>query len=136
MLLDLEPLVHSTGAQVEVDVQAAPTVSFSKKNLRSVVFNLLSNALKYRAPGRIPQVRLRARPAGGFVVFEVRDNGLGLEAGKQQQLFGMFQRFHDHVEGSGIGLYLVKKMVENAGGRILVETKLDHGTTFSVYFLP
>ncbi|MBF9141907.1 sensor histidine kinase [Hymenobacter properus] len=132
--LDLEPLLQSTGAQLEVDVAAAPAVMFSEKNLRSVVFNLLSNALKYRAPGRQPQVHLRARPEGAGVVLEVQDNGLGLDAASEQKLFGMFQRFHDHVEGSGIGLYMVKKMVENAGGRISVSTNLGIGTTFSVLF--
>ncbi|MFD2721390.1 ATP-binding protein [Hymenobacter monticola] len=132
--LDLEPLLQSTGAELEVDVQAAPSVMFSEKNLRSVVFNLLSNALKYRAPDRVPQVRLRARPEGGAVVLEVQDNGLGLDATSEQKLFGMFQRFHDHVEGSGIGLYMVKKMVENAGGRITVQSELGRGTTFWVYF--
>jgi signal transduction histidine kinase len=132
--LDLEPLLQSAGAELEVNVQAAPTVLFSEKNLRSVVFNLLSNALKYRAPDRAPRVRLRARPEGEAVVLEVQDNGLGLDAASEQKLFGMFQRFHDHVEGSGIGLYMVKKMVENAGGRIVVRTVLGSGTTFSVYF--
>lgn len=132
--LDLEPLVHTTGARLDVDVQAAPTVSFSEKNLRSVVFNLLSNALKYHAPDRPPHVRLHARPEGEFVVLEVQDNGLGLDPASEHKLFGMFQRFHDHVEGSGIGLYMVKKMVENAGGHILVHSELGVGSTFSVYF--
>jgi PAS domain S-box-containing protein len=132
--LDLEPLIQSAGAVLDVDVAAAPTVSFSEKNLRSVVFNLLSNALKYRAPARPAHIHLRARPEGKFLVLEVQDNGLGLEAASERKLFGMFQRFHDHVEGSGIGLYMVKKMVENAGGRIVVRSELDVGTTFSVYF--
>jgi signal transduction histidine kinase len=131
--LDLEPLIQSTGARLAVDVEAAPTVLFSEKNLRSVVFNLLSNALKYHDPGRPPHVRLQARPEGEFVVLEVADNGLGLDAASKQKLFGMFQRFHDHVEGSGIGLYMVKKMVENAGGRIAVRSELGVGTAFSVY---
>ena len=135
VMLDLGPLIQRTGAQVEVAVQAAPTVSFSEKNLRSVVFNLLSNALKYRSPSRVPQVYLRARRTNEHVVFSVQDNGLGLEKSKKDQLFGMFQRFHDHVEGSGIGLYMVKKMVENAGGQILVDTTVDQGSTFSVYFI-
>ena len=134
--LDLEPLIRSTGAALELDVQAAPWVSFSEKNLRSVVFNLLSNALKYRDPARPPQVQVRARPEADGVVLEVQDNGLGLAGVHQAQLFGMFQRFHDHVEGSGIGLYMVKKMVENAGGRITVDSELGRGTTFWVYFMP
>ncbi|GAC1601564.1 MAG: hypothetical protein NVS3B25_29470 [Hymenobacter sp.] len=132
--LDLEPLIRSAGAVLEVAVQAAPTVSFSEKNLRSVVFNLLSNALKYRHPNRTPHVRLRTTAHDGGVVLDVQDNGLGLEAANEHKLFGMFQRFHDHVEGSGIGLYMVKKMVENAGGSIAVRSEPDVGTTFSVYF--
>jgi signal transduction histidine kinase len=64
--LDLDPLIQSTGARLDVDVAAVPTVLFSEKNLRSVVFNLLSNALKYHAPTRAPHVRLRARPEGGL----------------------------------------------------------------------
>ena len=134
--LDLEPLIRSTGAALELEVQAAPWVSFSEKNLRSVIFNLLSNALKYRDPARPPLVQVRARPDADGVVLEVQDNGLGLAAAHQAQLFGMFQRFHDHVEGSGIGLYMVKKMVENAGGRITVDSELGRGTTFWVYFTP
>ena len=133
--LDLDPLIESTRARLDVDVAAVPTVLFSEKNLRSVVFNLLSNALKYRDPARTPHVRLRARPEGEFAVLEVIDNGLGLDAAHEQRLFGMFQRFHDHVEGSGIGLYMVKKMIENAGGRITVRSELGVGSTFCVYFV-
>ncbi|MBD2767453.1 PAS domain-containing protein [Hymenobacter sp. BT664] len=132
--LDLEPLIQTAGAQLEVDVAAVPTVLFSEKNLRSVVFNLLSNALKYRSPARVPHVRLRARSEREFAVLEVADNGLGLDAASEQKLFGMFQRFHDHVEGSGIGLYMVKKMIENAGGRIVVRSELGVGSVFYVYF--
>jgi signal transduction histidine kinase len=132
--LDLEPVIQSTETRLEIDVQAH-TVLFSEKNLRSVVFNLLSNALKYRAPKRPPHVRLRTWAEAGYVVLEVRDNGMGLDAAYIDRLFGMFQRFHDHVEGSGIGLYMVKKMVENAGGRITVASALGTGSVFSVYFV-
>jgi PAS domain S-box-containing protein len=132
--LDLEPLVQATEAQIEVDVSGASTVLFSEKNLRSLLYNLLSNALKYRDPARPPQVRVHTREEEQHVVLQVQDNGLGLDPASEQKLFGMFQRFHDHVEGSGIGLYMVKKMVENAGGRIAVHSKLGAGTTFVVYF--
>jgi signal transduction histidine kinase len=69
----------------------------------------------------------------GHTVLEVHDNGLGLEAAQVPRLFTMFQRFHTHVEGTGIGLYMVKRMVENAGGRIEVHSQLGAGTTFFVY---
>jgi PAS domain S-box-containing protein len=132
--LDLAPLLESTQAQLDVDVHQCPTISFSQKNLRSVVYNLLSNALKYRSPHRVPHVQLRCYQMEGFSVLEVQDNGLGLNEAQQVRLFGMFQRLHDHVEGTGIGLYMVKRMVENVGGHIRVQSTLGVGTTFSVFF--
>jgi PAS domain S-box-containing protein len=133
--LDLEPLVQQTGGSIDVDVSECPRIAFSEKNLRSVVFNLLSNALKYRHPSRPPRVQLRAYCEDDFAVLAVADNGLGLDPSGQSKLFGMFQRLHDHVEGSGIGLYMVKKMVENAGGHITVQSEIGTGTVFAVYFV-
>ncbi|AMJ63983.1 hypothetical protein AXW84_00010 (plasmid) [Hymenobacter sp. PAMC 26628] len=67
-------------------------------------------------------------------MLEVQDNGLGLDLTREPELFGMFRRYHTHVEGSGIGLYMVKRMVENTGGRIEVHSTLGEGSTFTVYF--
>ncbi|MDB5233105.1 MAG: hypothetical protein JWR44_98 [Hymenobacter sp.] len=132
---DLLPLLQAAGAKLFIDVSALPPVQFSEKNLRSIVFNLLSNAVKYRHPDRTPHLDLRAHVRPGHTVLEVHDNGLGLAEHHLPKLFGMFQRFHDHVDGTGIGLYMVKRMVENAGGRIEVHSQLGAGTTFFV-FLP
>lgn len=132
--LDLTPLLQQTRGRLLVDVRATPAVLFSEKNLRSVVYNLLSNALKYHHPDRAPEVHVRSRVEGGFHVLEVQDNGLGLDLTREQQLFTMFRRYHTHVAGSGIGLYMVKRMVENAGGRIGVESEVNQGSTFRVYF--
>jgi len=133
--LDLLPQLQAAGAKLFVDVAVLPPVPFAEKNLRSIVYNLLSNALKYRHPDRTPHVDVRAHVHAGHTVLEVHDNGLGLDAQHLPRLFTMFQRFHDHVEGTGIGLYMVKRMVENAGGRIEVHSQLGAGTTFFV-FLP
>jgi PAS domain S-box-containing protein len=132
--LDLQPLLLASGAQLEINLLACPQVAFSPKNLRSVVYNLLSNALKYRDPARLLRVRIGCRPAGNYLVLEVQDNGLGLDASQQAELFTMFRRFHVGVEGSGIGLYMVKKIVENAGGKLTVESTPGVGSVFSVYF--
>jgi PAS domain S-box-containing protein len=134
VLLDLQPLIEELGAQVEVNLDSCHAVSFTAKNLRSVVYNLLSNALKYRHPERPPRVQLRCRVEHGSTVLSVQDNGLGLSPDRQAGLFGMFRRFHSHVEGSGIGLYMVKRVVENMGGRIEVASEPGEGSTFSVYF--
>jgi PAS domain S-box-containing protein len=130
--LDLAPELTASHAQLVVDVAACPTLSFSPKNLRSILYNLLSNAIKYRAPGRPPHIMLRCHAEPGKVLLEVQDNGLGLDTAQQSQLFGMFQRLHSHVEGSGIGLYMVKKIVENAGGSITVRSEPGVGSSFLI----
>ena len=135
VLLDLTPLLREAHAQLTVSVQAVPTVNFAAKNLRSVLYNLISNALKYRHPDRPALIAVRARRTAGQVVLEVEDNGLGIDLNRANNLFGMFQRLHTHVEGSGVGLFMVKRMVENAGGQITVESEVGKGSTFSV-FLP
>jgi signal transduction histidine kinase len=132
---DLRPQLEAAGAKLVVDVAALPPIQFSEKNLRSVVYNLLSNAVKYRSPDRAPRIEVSGHVQEHFTVLEVHDDGLGIAAAQLPKLFGMFQRFHDHVDGTGIGLYMVKRMVENAGGRIEVYSQLGAGTTFLV-FLP
>jgi PAS domain S-box-containing protein len=132
--LDLAHLLQQVNGRLSVDVRAAPTVMFSEKNLRSVIYNLLSNAIKYYHPDRAPDVRILGRLEEKYHVLEVKDNGLGLDLTREQDLFAMFRRYHTHVEGSGIGLYMVKRMVENAGGQIEVESQVGVGSTFSVYF--
>ncbi|MFD2719828.1 PAS domain-containing protein [Hymenobacter monticola] len=133
--LDLAPLIAPSQARVRVNVPPELTLRFSEKNLRSIVYNLLSNALKYRHPDRAPDVVVAHTQRASEDVLEVRDNGLGLDlAQDQEKVFGMFKRLHPHVEGSGVGLYMVKKIVENAGGRIEVDSVLGQGSTFRVYF--
>ncbi|WBA43949.1 PAS domain-containing protein [Hymenobacter canadensis] len=132
--LDLLPQLTAAGAQLTVAVEPALTVLLAPRNLRSVVFNLLSNAIKYRQPDQPAAVVLRASRHGGRVVLAVQDNGLGLSEAQQAQVFGLFQRLHTHVEGTGVGLYMVKRVVENAGGTIVVQSAPGRGTTFTVTF--
>ena len=132
VMLDLEPMIASSGAQVSAG--HFPPVRFSEKNLRSVVYNLLSNALKYCSPERIPRISITCESTPACQVLTVTDNGLGIEAGRIDKLFTMFKRFHTHVEGSGIGLYMIKRMVEQAGGNIEAESREGQGSTFRVYF--
>jgi two-component system CheB/CheR fusion protein len=68
------------------------------------------------------------------VHLSVSDNGLGINSDNLSKVFTLFKRFHAHVEGTGMGLYIVKRMIDNAGGRIEVESCLDKGTTFNLYF--
>ena len=106
---------------------------FSKKNLKSVVYNLLSNGIKFQHYQRPPEIKITTEIKENFIVLTVSDNGLGIREENQGKLFQMFKRFHDHVEGTGIGLYIVKRIVENAGGKIEVDSELNSGTTFKIY---
>jgi PAS domain S-box-containing protein len=114
--------------QIEVD-----EIKFARKNIRTILYKLLSNAIKYHSPQRIPEVQIKTRLQESYFVISVEDNGIGIAENHQQKLFTMFKRFHTHVEGTGIGLYMIKRIVENAGGKIEVESKVDVGTTFNVY---
>lgn len=109
-------------------------IQFSGKNMRSILYNLISNAIKYCSPDRLPEVTISTSVSGVYTLLTVSDNGLGINPAYKNKLFGMFKRLHDHVEGSGIGLYIVKRIIENNGGKIEVESELNVGTTFKVYF--
>jgi sigma-B regulation protein RsbU (phosphoserine phosphatase) len=130
--LDLAPQLLATATQLTVAVEQCPHISFAPKHLRSILYNLLSNGIKYRHPDRPPVVEVRCRRANAMVLLEVQDNGMGLTEVQQSKLFGLFQRLHHHVEGSGVGLYTVKRIVENAGGTIWVQSQPGVGSTFSI----
>lgn len=131
---DLHNQIKECNAKIEVACQEEFLVKFSRKNFRSIIYNLLSNAIKYASPERSPHVQIIACESDGKKIISVKDNGLGIPSEKRKNLFSIFQRFHDHVEGSGVGLFLVKRLVENANGQILVESEENKGTTFTLVF--
>ena len=134
VLADLAPVIAEAGADVQVQVPAGLRVSFTPASMRSIIFNLLSNALQYRDPQRPAQVQLRAERQPQGLVLTVADNGLGLTDSQQQRLFQVFQRLHTHVAGLGVGLYLIKRLIENAGAHISVKSEVGVGSTFTVTF--
>lgn len=133
--LSINDKFMASGAIVHTDFASASAIKFSKKNLKSVVYNLLSNAIKYRDPERPCHIYVKTEIAHNHIVLTVEDNGLGISKQNQEKMFTMFKRFHNHVEGTGIGLYIIKRIIDNAGGRIEVESELDKGTVFKVYFI-
>jgi signal transduction histidine kinase len=130
--LDLAPLLEMAPAFLSITVDGCEAVRVAPKTLRSVVYNLLSNAVKYRDAARPAQIQVRAQCLPGHVVLAVQDNGLGLTDFQQGELFGMFRRMHTHVEGSGVGLFTLKRLVDNAGGTVTVESQPGVGSTFTV----
>ena len=129
---DLQEGITESQVLIESNFQV-PEIRYARKNLKSIVYNLISNALKYRSPARVARVWVSTEQNGEYTLLTIQDNGLGMTVEQQQNLFRMFKRFHTHVEGTGIGLYIVKRIVENSGGRIEVASQPDQGTVFRVY---
>jgi signal transduction histidine kinase len=131
----LRTQVLDTKAVISTDFAAQATLRAVPRTLRTILLNLLANALKYRHPGRAPQVYVRTRLAAGRPVLEVQDNGLGIDLERHGgELFQLFRRFHpDAAPGTGVGLFLVNRLVQAQGGHIEVASQPDQGTTFSVF---
>lgn len=135
VLTVLHPQVVSTEAAISLDFGALPEVAYVRSNLRTILLNLVANALKYRHPERPPQVALRTYRAAGQPVLEVQDNGLGINlAHHREELFQLFRRFHPQAaEGTGVGLFLVNRLVQAQEGHIDVESEEGQGTLFRVF---
>ncbi|WP_026462545.1 PAS domain-containing protein [Adhaeribacter aquaticus] len=133
--LSINDIIQEAGAQITTDFNAAPEVYFSHVTLKSIIYNLLSNAIKYRSPERTPIITITSALKDQYTLVTVTDNGLGINLARhKEKLFKMFKRFHNHVPGSGIGLYIVNRLVEKQGGYIEVESEVNKGTTFKIYF--
>jgi PAS domain S-box-containing protein len=133
VLLTIDEDVKSSGAEITSEMCTKISVRFSRINLKSILYNLLSNAIKYRAPDRPPLIRVTCTEEKNMTVISVKDNGLGIREEHRDKVFSMFKRFHDHVAGTGVGLYIVKRIVENSGGRIQVLSQEGQGSEFRVY---
>jgi signal transduction histidine kinase len=133
--LALRPELLATGARLTCDFAALPTLPYVRSSLRTVLFNLLSNALKYRQPGRPLRVQVRTYEEPSGPVLEVQDNGLGIDLARHgDELFHLFRRFHPEAsEGTGVGLFLINRLVEGGGGHIEVDSQPGLGTTFRVH---
>jgi two-component system phosphate regulon sensor histidine kinase PhoR len=101
--------------------------------LRSVIFNLVSNALKYSSADRTPEILIKSFQQDEFLVISVADNGIGSETNNQVTIFEKYNRITNDVEGNGVGLYVVKQILEGGGGKITVDSTSRSGSVFSVY---
>ncbi len=110
------------------------TATYSiKPMLHSILYNLISNAIKYRSSERDPIVEINAYEDPDYYFLEVKDNGLGIDLKKHKDnLFKLYKRFHFHTEGKGLGLYLVKLQAESLGGSVEVESEMNRYTKFIV----
>lgn len=128
-LRNLEAAIADTGARVELG--ALPEINGDRSQLVQLFQNLVGNAIKFRRDDP-PLVRISAVPQGEFAEFTVEDNGIGIERDYVEKVFLIFQRLHDREKysGTGIGLAIVKKVVEHHGGRVWIDSTPGEGSRF------
>jgi signal transduction histidine kinase len=128
-VLSLRRSIESSGA--EVIIESLPTVRGDVTAIGQVFSNLISNALKYLQPGRPGRIAIGGESTDDVAHYWIRDNGAGIAASSQPRLFQVFQRFHPHLaSGEGMGLAIVKRIIERHGGKMWAESEEGVGTTF------
>ncbi|WP_025145891.1 ATP-binding protein [Pedobacter jeongneungensis] len=130
--LTLAPQILESGAVINTEIEVSEMM-FVRRKLRSIVYNLVNNAIKYQAAGRAPVVIIKTALEKGYVTITVSDNGMGIAEENLNTIFTKFQRLNNDVEGTGVGLYLVREIVDYAGGKITVESEVGKGSSFKVY---
>lgn len=126
--------IKETGATVNIKVSPFVYIDANPAYMDSIVYNFLSNAIKYRHPDRSPSVEFSTMVSGNETILSIRDNGKGIDLNKHRhQLFGMYKTFHGNSDATGIGLFITKYQVDSMGGHIGVESQVDKGTWFRVY---
>jgi PAS domain S-box-containing protein len=131
-LIESYPNLHPDTAEIRLE-EPLPVVLGSESLLTQCFSNLLGNAVKFVPPGARPHIRVRAEPVRDQSVrIWVEDNGVGIPDGVRDRLFGMFQRFNNDYEGTGIGLAIVRKVTEQMGGSVGVESEVGKGSRFWV----
>ena len=130
-LIDTYPNFHADKAEITLAGQL-PVVSGNDSLLTQCFSNLLGNAVKFVAPGVKPEVRVWADVRDGTARIRITDKGIGIPKNSQARLFQMFQKLDAEYEGTGIGLAIVRKVVERMGGKVGVESEPGAGSSFWV----
>jgi two-component system, OmpR family, phosphate regulon sensor histidine kinase PhoR len=130
--LILSDNIIAANAKISSEINTSE-ITFSRRKLRTIIYNLINNAIKFKATERQPEIIVTTNKENDFIVISVKDNGMGIDESKFDAIFSKYYRLENAIEGSGIGLYLVKEIVSNAGGKVLVKSQLGKGTEIQVY---
>jgi PAS domain S-box-containing protein len=135
VLKSINSLIETSKATIQADFSKLDKIRFNKSYMDSVFLNLLTNSIKYARPDRFPVITIHSEKKNGRDQLIFADNGLGFDMEKvKDKIFGLHQKFHDHKDSKGIGLYLVHSHITSLYGKISVESKINEGTTFTMSF--
>lgn len=128
-------IIEESKTYIETDFSAIDEVTTIRSYLGSIIFNLINNSIKYAQPGIAPHISIWTERNGHDLMLHFKDNGMGIDLERNgTQLFGLYKRFHPHIEGKGVGLYMVKTQVEVLGGSIEAKSEPGKGTEFIIRF--
>ncbi len=134
-LTNIYSLAENSGIKIINKISNNSTVIGEQSYIDSILLNFLTNAIKYRSTERDSFIRLTTYKENEYLVLVIQDNGLGIDLERHSnKLFGMFKTFHEHPEARGIGLFITNNQVKAIGGHIEVESQVNVGTTFKIYF--
>ena len=135
IILSIGNLIHKNRVRIISDFSEVDEIYSLKVYMFSVFYNLISNSIKYRNPNEQPLIEIKSKKEDGKIILTFKDNGLGIDMKTQgNKIFGLYRRFHSHVEGKGMGLFMVKTQVESLGGKITIASELNKGAEFTIEF--
>lgn len=134
-LQNMAALILSSKAKINTDYSKVEGVYYKKSYLQNLLFNLISNSIRFKHPEKDPIIYIKSCREGGKTKLIYTDNGLGFDMNLvKDRVFGMHQRFHKHPESKGLGLYLTKSQLRSMGGDIALESSPLKGSTFTITF--
>jgi len=135
VLRSINSLIETSRATIHINFTGLEEIRFNNAYMNSVFLNLLTNSIKYARPDCLPVISIRSEKVNGTNQLTYEDNGMGFDMEKvKDKIFGLHQKFHDHKDSKGIGLYLVHNHITSLGGKISVESKINEGTKFIMSF--
>jgi light-regulated signal transduction histidine kinase (bacteriophytochrome) len=126
-----ELMPTTAGREIKLEIKNLPPINADSPMMRRAMLNLFANAFKFSRPVSVAVVEVGAKVEGSETVYYVKDNGVGFDMLYAEKLFGVFQRLHnvDEFEGTGIGLAIVKRIINRHGGRVWAVGKVNEGAT-------
>ena len=133
--IEMSMMDNETKPDLAINFNEAPQITFNKVYMESILFNLLSNAIKFRSPDRPLKISVTTQAANDKIILTFADNGIGLDVDRyRDRIFGFYQRFHNYPDSKGLGLYMIKIQMEALGGSVSVQSEVNVGTKFSLFF--
>jgi len=130
----LSKQIEINEVQIINEIPQDCVINYNPAYLESILYNIISNAIRYRHSDRKPQIKISLHHENGKKILQISDNGIGIDLARNgDKIFGMYKTFSNNADSKGIGLFITKNQVDAMGGNITVESELGLGTTFKIY---